>query len=262
MTPTKGLRSPRAREPFLHAIKNEGQTLHSAAHTGILADGKSEYLYPKVSVQGGRKAASVITLFQASGDVKESAKPHFYMSYQAKENSRDIQHPASRYHIGTVKNNNQDAKSTLVHLKSMNEESRRPKAMSIIKSPANDNAFHKKPIIRIDSGSLAGNMLTMVYTKKSPTSKQVTPPTQHVATRKSPSSNQEKGWLQLGLPHGGYSQGTHHAPELQQHNDPAQQASSESSRPRKTTLNLLGRVGEHQSRRADQIGPAKKNKKT
>lgn len=42
----------------------------------------------------------------------------------------------------------------------MARENKRPKAFSHIKSPADKNAFHKKPIIRMDPGTLHGNIVT------------------------------------------------------------------------------------------------------
>ncbi|PWN38535.1 uncharacterized protein FA14DRAFT_177799 [Meira miltonrushii] len=240
MTPTTGLRSPRSKQSFDRIMHQEGQTFHSSAYNGVLADRTSKYLYPKVSVEAGRKSTNVVTMFQASGNVGNHVKPHFYRPYQRSENPKDIQQPASLYRIGTVKNNDHDAKAILTQLRSMHAEARKPKAVSFIKSPANKDALHKNPIVRIDPGTLHGNMVTMVYA--------------------SDSRKQEKSWLKLGLPHGEHSQGGLHATASRQPVTPEQQASSGSSRPRKTTLNLFPSADEHRSSRTSQNGPAKKSK--
>lgn len=235
MLPTTGPKSPRVINTF-HQVKSQGdQKLHSSAYTPILGNGRSDHIYPKISVQSGRKPTNVIAMFHAEKEV--GLKPNSYLPYQSKESKKDIQNPASLYRLSAAKTKPNDHDSTAVqnHFINMARENKRPKAFSHIKSPADKNAFNKKSIIRMDPGTLNGNLVILVYAPKKP--------------------SHEKKWLQLGLPHNENSLSVHHPSGLHQHSSPTQQSSSSEKSPsRKSTLNLINQMDKQSTR------PAKKSR--
>lgn len=170
MRPVTSPGSPRYTEALAEAGIGRTKFAKSLAHVGILGT-SSEHLYPKISVEPGKKDSTVVSFFHHAKIPQEGAKPYDYMQHQNHDFSSDISKPAMIYKIGLRKpggKNSKDFQHMSQIVRHMGRNQYHPKAALLNTVRGDSRATHNKPKIDVDPGRLNGNLITTLYTPASP----------------------------------------------------------------------------------------------
>lgn len=170
MRPFTGPKSPRFAKAY-YDIRNSpgGRVLKGVSHTGILANPKSEFDYPKLSVTPGTKDSGVISIFHHPVSISGDG-PHQYMQREKLGTSGDLSQNAQTYPLGLRKEvvGSEEDRYTRERLKSMSSNPYHPKSALSLIPRANSNSKQKRPKVDVDAGRYHGHLLTFVFGPESP----------------------------------------------------------------------------------------------